>query len=69
MEFDLVDGGDDFGGGVVEEDFEVFDAKVGDANVADFACCGEFLHFLPGEGGWLVKFAFPCDLCVGEVPM
>lgn len=47
MEFDLVDGGDDFRGGVVEEDFEVFDAEVGDADVADFAGCGEFLEFLP----------------------
>lgn len=47
MEFDLVDGGDNFGGGVVEEDLEVFDAEVGDANVADFARGGEFLEFLP----------------------
>lgn len=47
MEFDLVDGGDDFRGGVVQEDFEVFDAEVGDADVADFAGCGEFLEFLP----------------------
>jgi hypothetical protein len=51
VEFDLVDGGDDFGGWVVEEDFEVFDAEVGDADVADFARGREFLEFLPGRGG------------------
>jgi hypothetical protein len=47
VEFDLVDSGDDFGGRVGEEDFEVFDAEVGDADVADFARGGKFLEFLP----------------------
>jgi hypothetical protein len=50
VELDLVDGGDNFSGGVVEEDFEVFDAEVGDADIADFAGGGEFLEFLPVDG-------------------
>jgi hypothetical protein len=49
MEFNLVNGGNDFGGGVVEEDFEVLNTEIGDADVANFAGCGEFLEFLPEE--------------------
>ena len=48
MEFDLIDGGDSLAGGVVEKFLEVFDPEIGDANVLDFACSRQFLHFLPG---------------------
>ena len=47
VEFYLVDGGDDLKGRVVEEYFEVFDAEVGDADVADFAGGRELLEVLP----------------------
>lgn len=43
----LVDGRDRLAGGVVEESLEVLDAKIGHANVADFARGWEFLQFLP----------------------
>lgn len=50
VQFDLVDGGDDFQGRVVEMLFQVLDAKVGNADVADFAACGELLEILPVGG-------------------
>ena len=64
VEFYLVDGGDDLEGRVVEQFFEVSDAEVGDADVADFAGGGELLEVLPtgmlvgcgcpwrAKGGW-----------------
>lgn len=47
VEFYLVYGWDDLGGGVGEEFFEVFLVEVADADVADFASFGEFLEFSP----------------------
>ena len=49
MKFDLIDSGDSLAGGVVEKFLEVFDGKIGYANILGFACCRQFLHFLPGE--------------------
>ena len=37
VQFNLVDGGDGFAGGVAEEFFEVSDTEIGDADVADFS--------------------------------
>lgn len=68
VEFDLVYGGDDGRGGVGEEEFEVFDAEVGDADVADFAGGGEFLHFLPAFTR-RISFCLFFDLEVVKVSM
>ena len=48
MQLYLVDSRDSLAGGIAEKFLKVFDAKVRYADVADFACGGKFLHFLPG---------------------
>lgn len=48
VQFDLVDSRDDLGGGVIEQLLQVLDTKVGDTDVANFACGRELLHLLPG---------------------
>jgi len=47
VQLDLVNGGNDLGAGVVQEDLEVLDTEVGDTNVADLAGSRKLLHLLP----------------------
>ena len=48
VQFDLVDGGDDLGGGVIEKLLQILDTEVGDTDVADLAGGRQLLHLLPG---------------------
>ena len=48
VQLDLIDGRDGLTRGVAEEFFEILDAEVGHAYIANFARGGKFLHFLPG---------------------
>ncbi len=47
MQLDLIYGWNSFARGIVEQLFEIFNAKIRDADVLDFAGCGELLHLLP----------------------
>ena len=71
MQLYLVDSRDRLAGGVTEKLFEVFDAEVRHADVADFAASREFLQFLPGislalYGRGVKRKHLPC---LDEVPV
>jgi len=54
VQLDLVDGWDDLGRGVVEENLQVLDSKIRDTDIPDFAGGGQLLQLLP---------------CLDEVPV